>query len=52
MYFLRYKTSSAVNKLPPYVLLMTLVGGVGDRAGGFRLTTKLAAGAAGAGYVS
>jgi len=49
MYFLRYSTSSAVNKFPPYVLLIILVGGVGERAGGLRLTTRDAAGAAGGG---
>jgi hypothetical protein len=50
MYFLRYMTSSEVNRFPPYVLLMTLVGGVGERAGGFRLTTSDEAGTAGGGY--
>ena len=48
MYFLRYSTSSDVNKLPPYVLLITREGGVGDRAGGLRLlTTNVDAGGAG-----
>lgn len=31
---------------------MTLLGGVGDRAGGFLLTTREEAGAAGEGYLS
>jgi hypothetical protein len=33
------------------VLLITLLGGVGDLAGGFRFTTKEEAGTAGAGYI-
>lgn len=37
MYFLRYSTSSEVKRLPPYVLLITRVGGEGERAGGFFL---------------
>ena len=32
------------------MLLITLVGGVGERAGGFRLTTSDEAGTAGGGY--
>lgn len=48
MYFFRYTTSSAVNKFPPYVLLITRVGGVGDRAGGCLLfKTSVEAGGAG-----
>ena len=43
--------SSDVNKLPPYVLLITRVGGVGDRAGAFRpFATKSEAAGAGCGY--
>lgn len=50
MYFLRYSTSSAVNRLPPYVLLMTRLGGVGERACGlWRFITSVDAGGAGAG---
>ena len=51
MYSLRYITSSEVNRFPPYVLLITRVGGVGDLAGGFRLTTKEEADTVGAGYM-
>lgn len=48
MYLFKYNTSSEVNRLPPYVLLMTRVGGVGDRAGGFFLfETNVTAGGAG-----
>lgn len=32
--------SSAVKRLPPYVLLTTRVGGEGDRAGGTRFDTS------------
>ena len=53
MYRLRYITSSEVNRLPPYVLLITRVGGVGERAGGLRrLATNVDAGGAGWGYRS
>lgn len=35
--------SSSVKRLPPYVLLITRVGGVGERAGGFLFGTNVAA---------
>jgi hypothetical protein len=48
MYFLRYSTSSDVNRFPPYVLFMIRVGGVGERAGALRrLITKDDGGGAG-----
>lgn len=51
MYRLRYNTSSEVNKFPPYVLLITRVGGVGERAGGFRrFSTRAEGEAAGGAY--
>lgn len=51
MYLLRYNTSSEVKRFPPYVLLITRLGGVGDRAGGFRrLRTRVEGGAAGIPY--
>lgn len=51
MYRLRYKTSSDVKRFPPYVLLITRFGGVGERAGGFlRLRTRVEGGAAGVPY--
>lgn len=40
-----------MNRFPPYVLLITLVGGVGDRAAGSRrLSTSVEAGGAGTGW--
>jgi len=51
IYFLRYNTSSEVNKFPPYVLLTMRVGGVGDLATVFRFITKLDAGAAEGCYI-
>lgn len=42
--------SSCVNKFPPYVLLTTRDGGVGERALGLRRLTSAEAGGAGVGY--